>query len=91
MTFAPFAKVAGAYGAPMGRSSRGVVDGKRAIVAHPQGGGDGYDKGGAYWGLPSNVWAVWSHGQGPTTVQYVRASNREQAVYAARTPTGENT
>jgi hypothetical protein len=21
--------------------------------------GDGYDKGGAYWGTPSNVWGVW--------------------------------
>lgn len=43
------------YGAPMGRSNVGVVPtGKKIFDCYiPMSGG--YDKGGAYWGLPDNV------------------------------------
>ena len=46
-----------------------------------QGGGEGYDRGGAYWGTPSNVWGVWDDDR---NVVYVRASSREDAINKAK-------
>ena len=81
--FNPFSPVDGKYGSPMGRAES-TVDllrfGRRHIAAQHQGGGEGYDRGGAYWGLPSDVWAVWVTGDGPSTVKYVRAKSREEAL-----------
>lgn len=80
--FNPFPHVSGKYGAPMGRhggNPANLQDVKRLRARH-QGGGDGYDKGGAYWGLPSNVWGVWAHIDGEPCVVYVRASSRVDAI-----------
>jgi hypothetical protein len=82
--FDPFDKVNSVYGAPMGRASddlRGVPLITRLYVRH-QGGGEGYDKGGAYWGLPSNVYAVWT--RGGELCAYFRAHSKEEAVRKAR-------
>lgn len=82
--FDPFYRVSCKYGAPMGRRSDApgnFVDAPKLYARH-QGGGDGYDKGGAYWGTPSNVWAVWL--RGGEAVCYVRASSRAAAIEKAR-------
>lgn len=81
--FNPFPAVNSQYGAPMGRHSDApgnFVDAPRLYAKH-QGGGQGYDRGGAYWGLPSNVWAVWT--RGGESVCYVRAWSREGAISKA--------
>lgn len=80
--FNPFPEVSGQYGAPMGRigdNPANLQDVKR-LHARRQGGGGGYDKGGAYWGLPSNVYGVWSHIDGETICAYVRANSRIAAI-----------
>lgn len=80
--FNPFPTMDMRYGAPMGRrnGSEPVGYNPMRIAAQRQGGGFGYDRGGAYWGTPSDVWAVWLHGAGPKTVKYVRANTREGAI-----------
>jgi hypothetical protein len=79
--FDPFHKVCCKYGAPMGRRDAkhilSVWDG--CLIARHCGGTDCYDKGGAYWGAPLDIWAVWNRGKGPETVTYVRADNAKQA------------
>ena len=81
--FDPFPHVSGKYGAPMGRHSdnpANLQDVKRLCARHQQG-GDGYDRGGAYWGTPSNVWAVWARLNGEVIdVVYVRARSRAAAI-----------
>ena len=85
--FDPFESVSCRYGAPMGRyahpgiSSTWTPDTR--LCARHQGGGDGYDKGGAYWGCPADVWAVWEYGLGDEGVIYVRARSAEAAKRAA--------
>lgn len=37
-------------------------------------------RGGAYWGLPSNVYGVWAHIDGETVCTYVRANSRIAAI-----------
>ena len=84
--FNPFPNVSGRYGAPMGRSGcnpSNLQDVKR-LHARRQGGGDGYDKGGAYWGTPSNVYGVWAHLDGETLCTYVRAHSRIDAINKVR-------
>jgi len=56
-----------------------LVGAKRFHARH-QGGGDGYDKGGAYWGSPSNIWGVWAWIDGAPCVVYVRANSRTEAI-----------
>jgi hypothetical protein len=84
--FDPFKHVNTQYGAPMGRHSASSVvspeNGK--LCARHCGGYDCYDKGGAYWGAPLNIWAVWNHGKGEETVTYVRAANRATALVFAQ-------
>ena len=79
--FDPFRSVDCKYGAPMGRRDAkhtlDVLDG--SLIARHCGGTDCYDKGGAYWGAPLNIWAVWNRGKGPETVTYVRADSADQA------------
>ena len=87
--FNPFYSVPCRFGAPMGRRSywrdtEHWIDEKVKLCATNQGGGDGYDRGGAYWGIPGNVWAVWQHGKGEEAVVYVRAQSREEAIRKAR-------
>jgi hypothetical protein len=80
--FNPFPHVPGKYGAPMGRhgdNPANLQDVKK-LCARRQGGGDGYDKGGAYWGLPSNVYGVWAHIDGETVCTYIRANSRLDAI-----------
>ena len=84
--FNPFPDVSCKYGAPMGRRSdnpANLQDVKR-LCARRQGGGDGYDKGGAYWGAPSNVWGVWAHLGDDIVCCYVRASSRVDAIKQMR-------
>ena len=83
MRFDPFENVSCRYGAPMGRKNFNEFTEQGKLCARHQGGGDGYDKGGAYWGTPSNVWAVWVHGKGPDTVKYFRADCRSHAIDAS--------
>ena len=82
--FDPFPEVSGKYGAPMGRRSDSHTLLKGRLHARRQGGGQGYDRGGAYWGTPSNVWGVWGTAAGETVVTYVRASSREDAIAQVR-------
>ncbi len=80
--FNPFPDVSSRYGSPMGRrgDNPANLQGIKRLCARHQGGGDGYDKGGAYWGLPSNVWAVWARFDGQVVVAYVRANSRISAI-----------
>lgn len=66
-------KVSSQYGAPMGRRSSEALTGKLYLRHAPL--HDGYDKGGAYWGWPSNLYCAWND----DCVYYVRASSREAA------------
>lgn len=84
--FNPFYDVRTSYGTPMGRhgdNPANLQDLKRLHCKH-QGGSDGYDRGGAYWGTPGNVFAVWGRIDGETICCYVRASSREQAIAKVR-------
>jgi hypothetical protein len=83
--FNPFPEVSSKYGAPMGRRSDNMHGVKRLHARHQQG-GQGYDRGGAYWGTPSNVWGVWGTAAGETVVTYVRASSRADAIAQVRAP-----
>lgn len=82
----PFESVSCARGAPMGRhgdNPANLQDIKRLNAKH-QGGGGGYDRGGAYWGTPSNVWAVWGRIDGEVICAYVRAGSRHEAISKIR-------
>lgn len=84
--FNPFPAVSGAYGAPMGRhgdNPANLQDVKRLHCKH-QGGNGGYDRGGAYWGNPCNVFAVWGRIDGEIVCCYVRANNRLEAIAKIR-------
>lgn len=84
--FNPFPEVSCKYGAPMGRHGNNpanLQDVKR-LHARRQGGGDGYDRGGAYWGTPSNVWGVWGWIGGEVIVTYTRARSRKEAIEKVR-------
>jgi hypothetical protein len=84
--FNPFAEVSGKYGAPMGRregNPANLQDVKRLHCRH-QGGGEGYDRGGAYWGAPANVYGVWAMVDGEIICAYVRASSRLAAIAMVR-------
>jgi hypothetical protein len=85
--FNPFPDVSGKYGAPMGRcgdNPANLQDAPR-LHARRQGGGGGYDKGGAYWGTPGNVWGVWAWIDGAPVCCYIRAASRAAAIAAIRT------
>lgn len=84
--FNPFPDVSCTYGAPMGRRGDNPTNlqGLKCLHARRQGGGDGYDKGGAYWGTPSNVWGVWGWVDGQPQCVYVRASSRNDAIQKVR-------
>jgi len=80
--FNPFPEVSSRYGSPMGRSGDNPANfqGVKRLHARRQGGGGSYDKGGAYWGSPSNVWGVWAWLDGQVVCTYVRANSRAAAI-----------
>ena len=84
--FNPFPDVFSSRGAPMGRHGDNPANllGVKRLHARRQGGGDGYDKGGAYWGTPSNVWGVWAWINGEVCCTYVRADSRQNAINNVR-------
>lgn len=84
--FNPFPPVSGKYGAPMGRHGDNPANliGVRRLHARHQGGSDGYDRGGAYWGTPHDVWGVWARLGDDIVVTYVRAASREAAIRKVR-------
>lgn len=84
--FNPFPDVSSRYGSPMGRrgDNPANLEGVKRLHARRQGGGEGYDKGGAYWGLPSNVWGVWAWLEGQAVCTYVRAPSRSAALSMVR-------
>ena len=90
--FNPFPPVNASRGAPPGRDGdnpynfQDLPKSQRFHAKHQGGFGDGYDRGGAYWGFPSNVWAVWTRLDGEVVVTYVRAASREAAIHKARNP-----
>jgi hypothetical protein len=68
------------YGAPMGRVSR-CTDHLYAGKLHLRQMhlNQGYDNGGAYWGMPSDMWRAWADGAEEEQVMYTRAQTREEA------------
>lgn len=84
--FDPFPEVSSRYGAPMGRrgDNPANLQGVKRLHARRQGGGEGYDRGGAYWGTPSNVWGVWAWLEGRVFCTYVRAASRAAAIDKVR-------
>ena len=84
VAFHPFRAVCGKYGAPMGRMSDPphAFEPGAVLYARHQGGGDGYDSGGAYWGTPGDVWCVWT--RGGEAVTYVRARSKGDAIQQVR-------
>ena len=88
--FNPFSEVSCKYGAPMGRHGDNPynLQGLPVYKLHAlrQGVGVGYDKGGAYWGTPSNVWGVWAWIDGEAVCTYVRANSRIDAIEKVRNP-----
>lgn len=87
----PFRPVEIRYGAPMGRvGGRKAIDPTKRICARWGYGCEGYDSGGAYWGTPQNIWAVWNAGD-HETIKYIRASDRADALKQALKTTEDNT
>ena len=84
--FNPFRDIPCSYGAPMGRrgDNPSNLRGVRRLCARWQGGRDGYDRGGAYWGTPSDVWGVWARVNGAVCCAYVRAKSRSDAIEQVR-------
>lgn len=88
--FNPFPPLNSQYGARLGRDHdnpanfQDLPKSHRIYARHQGGLGDGYDRGGAYWGFPSNVWGVWTRLDGEVIVTYVRASSREDAIRKVR-------
>lgn len=80
--FNPFPHIPGKYGAPMGRNgdTPANLQGVKKLHARRQGGSEGYDKGGAYWGYPHNVWGVWARLGGEVVCCYIRANSRNDAI-----------
>jgi hypothetical protein len=66
--------VSSKYGAPMGRRETANLEGKVHLQRVPLYDGC-YDKGGAYWGGPSNLWCAWND----KGTQYLRAGSRVEA------------
>lgn len=74
-------EVDGTYGAPMGRHSYGILencDPKSVSVSKIRLDSGGYDEGGAYWGIPNNLY--YAHDDNYCYEQFVRAWSREEAL-----------
>ena len=71
-------KVSGKYGAPMGRTSVGQLDGDQVTLSNVIIDSQGYDEGGAYWGSRQRgktLFVAWSEGD----VQYFDARSWSDA------------
>lgn len=84
--FNPFSEVSCRYGAPMGRhgDNPANLQGVKKLCCRYQGGSDGYDNGGAYWGAPANVYGVWARLPDGIVCTYVRANSRLAAIEQVR-------
>lgn len=84
--FNPFTPVSVRYGSSMGRrgDNPANLQGVKKLHARHQGGSEGYDKGGAYWGYPANVYGVWARFPEGVVVTYVRANSRLEAIEKVR-------
>jgi len=84
--FNPFEKISCRYGAPTGRygGNPSNLTGVKRLHCRHQGGGDGYDRGGAYWGNPRDVYGVWAKIDGEIVCAYVRAPSRLAAIHIVR-------
>ena len=87
-----FSKVDCTRGAPMGRSSHGVVAESipRTVrlfkVALDS---QGYDNGGAYWGHGQQIWcAIGKHEAGVFHREFIRADSREAAIVGLKIESG---
>lgn len=83
----PFPRLDCSRGAPMGRhgDNPSNLQDLKTLYAMHQGGAEGYDKGGAYWGYPCNVWAVWGRSGGEIFTTYVRANSKQEAINLVKT------
>lgn len=71
-----FSDVNCSLGAPMGRAAYGDPNGHELFrLFKVQLDSGGYDDGGAYWGLPNNIYCA----QGEDFQRFVRADSREEA------------
>lgn len=79
----PITEVGSRYGAPMGRRSDLPSDEPVKLHLRYVPFVDGcYDQGGAYWGMPANLYVAWGNLDGDIGEPvefYVRASSREDA------------
>ena len=70
------------YGAPMGRRDIEEIDtefaGKVYLQYVPFVDGC-YDRGGAYWGAPANLWRVYAEDEDLILDKFLRANSREAA------------
>lgn len=74
--------VASKYGAPMGRYSDTLsnFEERKVHLRRVPLIDDCYDQGGAYWGMPSNLWCAWSEEtDSEYVVTYFRADSRKDA------------
>ena len=94
-----FSKVECKHGAPMGRADNGTVAEclpRTVRLYRVNLDAQGYDDGGAYWGLSGNVWGVASSlwcaegdsGNGEIYRQFTRAKSRESAIVALNIKSG---
>jgi len=75
-----FSPVSGRYGAPMGRTSYGILDNvepRKLRLFRVRLDNGGYDDGGAYWGHGGGY--VWCATDGANFFQTCRAGSRERA------------
>jgi hypothetical protein len=72
----PHYNVSSKYGAPMGRNTTGEDLTGKCRLERVRLDSGGYDKGGAYWGTPSNLWYA-SDDAG--NEHYLRAYDRAEA------------
>ena len=72
--------VSSKYGAPMGRRVSPVADDIKATLLPVPLDSGGYDPGGAYWGIPSNLWGAYN--ADGDAIWHGRHANREAALAA---------
>ena len=68
-------------GAPMGRQDDPIAGGTKVRLQRVPFEDDCYDKGGAYWGMPANLYCAWDE---DGNAVYLRAPNRDAAKAAPK-------
>jgi hypothetical protein len=77
---APISNVSGKYGAPMGRSDTlHPANPIKLHLAYVPFVDACYDQGGAYWGMPANLYVAWGTEDGEYAEFYCRAGSRDDA------------